>query len=325
MLLFRTCDLPLPGLGMRRFVPTLLFALVAFCTIGEGQSQEPAKAAAGPIEIIPAPADANDLSMEVAALRTLYLLKAGRDQSGERPAFVGVKRYAKDSAETRKRRPGEISKNYQKVLVDLRAAFIANQEDRINELSDQLDELAKDEDPDLDDAIELTDGSRKRCQYLLRYYFEATRIAGYVASYGKDFPDPYMLIVKTLKRREKPTPEEWKLTRDFVIKEVSWQIGGLEVAQQQKTSVHVARMLDRGYRLGGEAVRKELEDRDSALHKEFLLVLGDKGPTDVIKHVVEQDVAELLANPRCVPAVEAREDYLAKVAAAKKKAAKKTE
>jgi hypothetical protein len=318
MLPFRPCGLRLPGIGLQRFVPTLLFALVAFCAIAEGQSQEPAKAAGGPIEILPPPADVNDLSMEVAALRTLYLLKAGRDQSGERSSYPGVKKFGKDAAQTRKRRPADVSKNYRKVLVDLRAAFIANQEERINDLSDQLDELTKDEEPELDDGIELTDEARKQCQKLLRFHFEATRIAGYIASYGKDFPDPYMLMSKTLRRRQKPGPEEWKLTRDFIVKEVGWQLGGLDAVQQKKVGEQVAKMLDQAYRLDDDELRKAFNDPSSALRKELSAIMGQNGPTDVIKHVVEQDVAELLSNPRCLPAVEAREDYLAKVAAGKK-------
>jgi hypothetical protein len=38
-----------------------------------------------------------------------------------------------------------------------------------------------------------------------------------------------------------------------------------------------------------------------------------KGRTlDVIKHVIEQDLAEMISNPRLLPAVEARLQYLKK-------------
>jgi hypothetical protein len=43
------------------------------------------------ITLLPPPKDINELSMEVAALRTLYLLKAGPDQAPDHNAFPGFK------------------------------------------------------------------------------------------------------------------------------------------------------------------------------------------------------------------------------------------
>ena len=109
--------------------------------------------------------------MEVAALRTLYLFKAGPDQAVERFQASGddpdlmytaiMKRGKIDAQKPRSREEASVSKNYRKVLTELRAAFIAGQEERINELSEQLDELVREEQPDLDDAVEITDQARK--------------------------------------------------------------------------------------------------------------------------------------------------------------------
>jgi hypothetical protein len=98
------------------------------------------------IDVSPPPADVNNLSMEVAALRTLYLLKTGPDLTEHRGGFAGVTLLSKDcAAKPRQRQEAIVSKNYRKVLTDLRAAFIASREQRINELSDQLEELSLDE------------------------------------------------------------------------------------------------------------------------------------------------------------------------------------
>ena len=240
--------------------------------------------------------------MEVAALRTLYLLKASPDQTGGRPANLGYfKSHAKDCAQPpRQRTAANVSETYRKVLTELRAAFIAGQEDRINELSDQLEELTKDEQPDLDDAVEITDQARKDGPVCLRS-FDAGRIAEYIAAYGADFPDPFWLMFTTARgdlKSKKQSPEQWKETRAFVIKQVSWQVGGLDQAKQEKISEQVAKVLDRAYPLSDDEIRKEFAQVGKGLRAEIAAITNLLGPTDVIKHVVEQDFAELLSNPR---------------------------
>jgi hypothetical protein len=287
--------------------------------VGAPTKEEAAKPSA--ITISPPPADINDLSMEVAALRTLYLLKASPDQTGGRPANLGsIKAHSKDCAQApRQRQVAEVSKNYRKVLTDLRAAFIAGQDERINELSDQLEELTKEEQPDLDDAIEITDLARKNGPLCLRS-FDAGRIAEYIAAYGKDFPDPFFLMFKTARadgKGKKEPPELWKETRAFVIKEVSWQVAGLDLKKQEKIGEQVASVLDRAYALSDDEVRKQFAQAGKGLRGEIGYIAGQGGgPTDIIKHVVEQDFAELLSNPRLLPAIRAREDYLKKAAEA---------
>jgi len=274
--------------------------------------------------VSPPPADVNDLSMEVAALRALYLLKTGPDQQGERSdmlttpmgTYPFVTGQSKGCAQPpRQRQPANVSKNYRKVLTELRAAFIVNQTNRVNELSDQLEELTQDEQPDLDDAVEITDQARKNAPVLLRSYFDANRIAMYIAAYGKNFPDPYYLMYKSMRangKGTKPTPEQWKETRAFVIQEVSWQVAGLDLNQQQKVGEQVAKALDRAYLLSNEELKKEFTKAGVGLRGELAKIMSAQGPTDVLKHVLEQDVAELISNPRLLPAMAAREQYLKK-------------
>jgi hypothetical protein len=273
----------------------------------KGDAKSPAKG-----EISAPPADINDLSMEVAALRTLYLLKAGPDQTIDRPSqYGGVKFHGKDCAQKpRQREKADVSANYRKVLTDLRAAFIAGNADRINELSDQLEELAKEEQPDLDDTVELTDQARKNAPPLLKDYFAANQVASYVAAYGKDFPDSYGLMYKTI-RGKKPTPEQWKEVRAFVIREVSWQIGGLDLERQKAIGDQVAEVLDRAYPLSAEELDKEFRRPNLGMRGALAKITRQGGgPTDYIKRVVEQDLAEMLSNPRLLPAIESRERYL---------------
>jgi hypothetical protein len=278
------------------------------------------------IDVSPPPADVNDLSMEVNALRTMYLLKASPDQAPELPdrnQFNGVMMAAQSLGQAnpkptaqppRQRKQAKVSKNYLKVMTELRAAFIVNQERRINELSAQLEELIKDEQPELDDAVEITDQARKNAEFVVSY-FDANRIVAYLAAYGKEFPDPYFLVLKAIgaeAKSTKPAPEEWKEIRAFVIQEVSWQAGGLDLQKQQKIGEQLASFLDMAYTLSAEELKKG--GRPGAPLKLQMLkivnMFGGGKSLDVIRNVLLQDSAELLSNPRLLPARAARKQYL---------------
>jgi len=257
------------------------------------------------IPVSPPPADVNDLSMEVNALRTMYLLRA---RGLSEPTEPKVRYRGKDCAQQpRKRKEANVTKNYRKVLTELRAAFIVNQENRINELSDQLEDLTRDEQPEVDDAIEITDQARKAAPLLVNA-FDPPQIAAYMAAYGKDFPEPYQFMRKIV-MNVKPGAEQWKELREFTIREVSWQVAGLDLNRQAKIGEHVANLLDRAYPLSAEELKKQA----GPLRGEIATINNQAGGTlNIIKHVIDQDFAELLSNPRCLPAIVAREQYLKK-------------
>jgi hypothetical protein len=216
------------------------------------------------------------------------------------------------AGEARQRKKGQVSKNYLKVLIDLRAAFIAGQKERINELSEQLEELIAEEEPQLDDAVDISDKARKTAPIQLRY-FAATDTARYIASYGKDFPDPYSLMFKAMRldgKGAKLPPEEWKTTRAFVMQEVGWHLGGLDVNKRQKVSEDAGKFLDQAYSMSDDELKREFRKYTVGLRADMGKLVNPNGPMDIIKNVLEQDVAELLSNPRLLPAIAAREQYL---------------
>jgi hypothetical protein len=311
-------------LGRRRLLGVLGFAGVGLAS-GFGLETTPPRARAGEehkqrpkFDVSPPPDDVNDLSMEVAALRTMYLLKASPDQALELPdrnQFNAISYIAKSPKPTavppRERKEAKVSKNYRKVLTDLRAAFIANHEARIRELSDQLEELTNDEQPELDDAIEVTELARNNTHRLL-LYFDANRTVPYLAAYGKEFPDPFMLILSSIgaaAKSKKPSDEDWPELRDFLIKEVSWQVGGLNLKKQQLIGAQVADYLDMTYKLG-DAELKKGGMPGGKLKGPLGKIINVVDCCNIIRNVLEQDLAELLSNPRLLEARKARKAYL---------------
>jgi hypothetical protein len=288
--------------------------------VAEGSAPRPAakseKQPRPKFQVSPPPDDVNDLSMEVAALRTMYLLKASPDQGlPDRNQFNALAFLSRKTAEPhRDRDEAQVSKNYRKVLTDLRAAFIVNHEARIRELSDQLDEVTKDEKPELDDGIEITDAARGVTHRFL-LYFDANRTVPYLAAYGKEFPDPFMLLLTSIgaaARSKKPSEDEWPTLRDFVIKEVSWQVGGLSLKKQQQVGEQVAAFLDKANQLS-EAELKKGGLPGSKMKHEIGVIVNVVDCTDIMRNVLQQDLAELLSNPRLPAARKARKEYLATI------------
>jgi len=296
----------------------LLLGLLVSLSAAPGDVLAQAKNKADKTGITPAPQDVNDLSMEVNALRTLYLLRGADPDSA-----VGIqnpdirlqvfKNYADCAQKKEKRTQAKVSDAYRKVLVELRGALIAEDVEQIEELDKKLQDMRKDEDPDIDDRVEITDEARKRTADIVRRRCTADQVIIYLASYGKDLPNPRTLIVTAMRVKEKgpvakkPTPEEWKEIRAFTIRETTWMLGGLNIDKGDQVGMRVGELLDKAYAMSEEELKKNAFD----LRTESRLITEKVGPTDLLKHVIEQDMAELLSNPRLIPAAEARLKYLA--------------
>ncbi len=270
--------------------------------------------------ITPAPEDSNHLSMEVNVLRTLYLLR-GSDadlavgtQNPEQRLKTIEKQFAScPPKEDKQRDEADISDEHRKVLVELRAALIAEDDERIEELETQLRDLQDSEDYTLDDAVEITDEARRRALSFVRLHCTADQVIAYLASYGKDLPNPRTRLfaamrVKKGDNAKRPSPEEWKEIRAFTIREVTWQIGGLNVEKGDQTGKRVGELLDKAYAMSDADLKKFKEAQ--ALRNEARAIVDKVGPTDLLKHIIQQDVAEMLSNPRLIAAVDARLAYL---------------
>jgi hypothetical protein len=107
---------------------------------------------------------------------------------------------------------------------------------------------------------------------------------------------------------KKASPEQWKEIRTAVANDVAWSVAGLDLKEQAKVRDEALKLLDRAYGLSNEELLKQQAELRPAITK----ITGKASPLDVIKHVLEQDLAEMLSSPRLLPAVEARLQYLKK-------------
>src|SRR5262249_20292363 len=118
-----------------------------------------------------------------------------------------------------------------------------------------------------------------------------------------ELPDPMATMREALRNGEKQKDKEWTATRDDAAAEVAWLVAGFDKPREAKVREQVAGLLDRVHPIWKE---KELGDAPAALEKELQEIMGDVGPAEVLRHVIERDLAELLSNPQLAAAIEGR-------------------
>lgn len=239
--------------------------------------------------------DVNQVSMEVAALRTLQKLQPSATQLKALAALVKptfVKPGKRDAAKAGPR--------YRANLLRLRTALVNDVEADIKTSLAKVEDL--EEDQELDDGIEITRPAALQAVDAVRL-FTPQQVLSYLSTYEEDLPDPVAILLDALEEGQDEDAEDWKDTRDEAADEAAWLLGGLFNKQANGIREAAKEWLDKKHALKGEALEKQ---RD-ALSEELLKEFGRKtSPLNVLRHVMLHDMAELLSNPRLPAAVEAR-------------------
>ena len=237
-----------------------------------------------------------DMSLDVQALRTLYLLRMTTDQ------LKKVQPIAKEiAAPDRDREKPRVSEDYRRVLVSLCDALAADDEDKVEQLEDRLSELTDSESPELDDAVAVTAAARRRAPEVLQI-LRPRQLGSYLGSIAEEVGDPQERLVAALADVRSDKNTDWEQTRDDIAEDLGWLLGGLDTARAKAVHEQVAALLNRSRRLSDDAFEKQR----TALEKEARALGNGVSSLDVLRHAVERALARLLSNPRLVPALEAR-------------------
>ena len=243
------------------------------------------------------PATLNDMSMEVTALQTLHQFQFTSAQ------MQTLRKLAKVTCqEAVARSAPKASEKYQHTLADLRKALVeANDSDRIDQLWDELESLQDGENPQLDDSVEITDAARRHAKEVLRL-LSAGQVVAYLANYGEDFPDPHQRLLDALDEVRGLDAKQWQQLRDDVSEEVARLTAGLDTDKAEQISDQVVQLLIQVRALKDDEFKRERPELEEKARK----IVGKMDPLTVIRHVVEQALAELLSNPRLAAAIDAR-------------------
>jgi hypothetical protein len=253
------------------------------------QADEPAKEAKPPL---------TELSQEVSALQALYTLNLTRPQ---------METLRKLAGETASRPPKaadvKASAKFRKALTDLRDALVTQppDDDRVENLSDRVNDLRDAEQLDLDDGVEVTDEAVERATEVLKL-LTARQVAGYVATVADDIGDPLESLQAALDQAKAASAEQWAQLRDETADEVSQLVGGLDAEKAGRVRDQVVQFLIVARSLKPD----EFKAQRPALEKKARQIVGDLGPTEVLRHVMEHALAELLSNPQLPRALDRR-------------------
>lgn len=235
-----------------------------------------------------------DVNAEVAVLNVLHSLQ---------PTAAQLQALRKASAKTMQKAPPrkmvKVSDKLRKTLTALRDALAAGDDEKIDELFQQFDELRLKEDPEFDD-IEVTEAAREQAPGLVRQ-LSARQVAVYVSGVA-DFPDPIERLVQTMEESRKLRGKEWRTLRDDSAYQVGWLVAGLDAKVEEKVRDRATALLNKAYKLSDKAYAA---DRAS-LEKEARDIVGQVGPTEVIRHFMERVIAETLSSYRLAAALDAR-------------------
>jgi hypothetical protein len=245
----------------------------------------------------PVKEDANDLSLEVAAMQAIHQMKLNKGQIEALGKLVqGI------TPDDHEREAAKVSDKYRKALLAMRDAFTADDDDRIDGRAKALDELRTKESPELDEGVEITAAARTAAvEYVA--HLKSRQIASYLAGVEDDDLDgPAERLSAAFEESHKKSGDEWDEARDAAADAVGWLVGGLDADTSAKAADAAKTLLERAHLLNDEDFKAQRKELDADARK----LVGDLSTMDVLRRIVEHGVAELLSNPRLGAAVDAR-------------------
>lgn len=194
------------------------------------------------------------LSMEISALQVLHDLRVTP------PQIELIAKLVKETAEKMPdRKPPKVSEKMLKLYADLRQAFIDADDDKINEVTSDLEDLRDGEKVEIDDDVDLTDAARKKADELLNK-LTARQVAIYLSQFADEFPDPLEKLTEALDESRLRRGKEWTEYRDQTAGHVAWLVGGLEKTSEEKVRDAATNLLDKANKLSEADFKTKKKD-----------------------------------------------------------------
>jgi hypothetical protein len=245
---------------------------------------------------IATPIDLNALSLRVRAMEALYELDLSPAQMTTLRGIAGMT----GVADARKRSDATGTPKLTAALKDLHEALARQDADKVAALRIALDEAEDDDAVDLDDEVKPADAARAKAPEALKM-LKAGQVAAYLAEHADEVSDPVELMVDALAEIRDPEAEDVDSEIADTADEVGRLVAGLDSAKAKGLSERVTAWLKDG---------KALKEEDYAARREALeaaakRIVGEVQPMQVLTHWLENEMAELIANPELGGAVDA--------------------
>ncbi len=239
----------------------------------------------------------NKLSMEINALQSLRQFNFSYTQMQQ------LQKLAEGAGEKDRERPAaKASKEYLDKMRELVAALVsADDDEKIDEVNQALDELREAENPTFDDGADITPVARQRAAEAFRM-LRPSQLASVIGQKAEEIADPLDQLLDGMEKVRPLKGSAWREKRDEIADVVSRLVAGLDQDKADKVSDQVTSLLIRARGLSEADFKKQQPELEKAARN----LIGNISPIVVLQHQIEADLATLLSNPRLPVVLRAR-------------------
>lgn len=273
--------------------------LLPFFLAAANAQKPPPKAPSKPATPAAPTLNLAQISQEVQALIALGDLDLDAEQL-QRLAKLAAGAASEDTPE-----PPKVSEAVQKALKDLHAALVKGDEEKGADLRFKFEELKDKDNPDFNDDFEVTDAAKKKVGAVLKL-LNVRQLGGYIS--GLDLKEPHELLLEAFEEIRAKKGEEREKQIQQVSDEVTQMIAGENNPQAKKTKEQVKKLLDQVAEMKDDDYEKKFPE----LEKRAKAIVGTADCVQVLRHLMEREMAKLLSNPQLAHAIEIRTKILEK-------------
>ena len=234
------------------------------------------------------------LSLRVSAIQTLHTPDLSAAQ------LSALRDLADDAADDRPRKAGQGPDALRSTLAALGNALLTGDDSNLDKLQDQVDEMLEGDDVDPQDELELNDTARKGAAKAMRLLTVAQTTA-LIGEIAEDIDEPLGELLDTMAESRTASNEGFESLCDETANDLALALGGLDAKKDTVVASEVVALLKKCRALSTQdfaAQRSELERAAKDL-------VGDVQFLQVLRHHLQRNLAELLANPQLKGAVNA--------------------
>ena len=251
----------------------------------------------------PAQDDPQMLSLEVVALQTLNRLDLST------PQLEALLRLAKGTAGTpRSTGAMKVTPAFLKTLKALRSALLDDDDDRIGDLKEKLGDLLDKDKIQLDDRVPISDAARRSAAQVIRL-MQPGQVLAYLQVIDDEEVNLFEILDEAIEAGKGAEAGRWKALRDQAAGEAAWLIVGSDEAKSRVATKFLASLLDQHHNA------KPGKNAFADLEKQVQQLTAHLDPFEILRHVMEREMAELLSNPRLPLAIQHTLDQRRKLAA----------
>jgi len=232
-----------------------------------------------------------NLELQIAALSTIHELELTPAQ------LRAFKEIASGIAQKADPPGGEMPPGYRAALTALRDALVKDNEDKIDEAQEKVQDLRDKDDIDTETHIQIADEAKKQADPALKL-LTVRQIANYLAAHGDEIPDPMETLTDAIREVRGKSDAEFKAIRKEAVEQVSLLATGLNGRGTKAIEHRVTELLTKVR----EASDKDFEAGKANWEEEANKIAADCDGISGLRHWLEREMVELLSNPE-LPAV----------------------